>query len=547
MYHQITNGVVTGAEDGFESPVNISAKVVAWHQNAVGVNSGVEHKLPDILKPQRMFNVSYWQDADGVCNGFYAGQQEGVRVGRFIDLRHQDAESFNNGYLHRTPGLLAYSRQYIKCVQQQALSYILGRVFHHNNGVDFENGWQVWWQEAVVPQPGISFYPPEPPAPPKCYTPNPHLLFKGLQVDVDTNLVFTCEYVPPEDPNTILGQVIPYRKVYVVMNSVKLFKKDGMVELPVLSFGIDIDMDSWCWGFTCSVHYSCLNHVASVVYNEPVELIARVNGEDFEVLAESISRNRSWESKSLSIQGRGKSAYLSDPYAPKLNFANTEIKTAQQLMIDALTYNGVSIGWGVDWGVEDWSVPSGVWSVAGTYMDALLSVANACGAFILPHASQNILYVKPRYSAWPWAWPSVPNNQLIQIPSAVVETESIKWETKPNYNGVYVSGVNAGTLALVKKLGTAGDYLDTMVTDSLITSAAAARQRGGTILSQTGRMATISISLPVLPETGIIRPGRLIKYVDSGQTILGMSKSVSVSLQGGPSLRQSIELEVHYG
>jgi hypothetical protein len=99
----------------------------------------------------------------------------------------------------------------------------------------------------------------------------------------------------------------------------------------------------------------------------------------------------------------------------------------------------------------------------------------------------------------------------------------------------------------VKKLGTAGDYLDTMVTDSLITSAAAARQRGGTILSQTGRMATISISLPVLPETGIIRPGRLIKYVDSGQTILGMSKSVSVSLQGGPSLRQSIELEVHYG
>ena len=176
-----------------------------------------------------------------------------------------------------------------------------------------------------------------------------------------------------------------------------------------------------------------------------------------------------------------------------------------------------------------------------------LSVANACGAFILPHASQNILYVKPRYFAWPWAWPSVPNNQLIQIPSAVVETESIKWETKPNYNGVYVSGVNAGTLALVKKLGTAGDYLDTMVTDSLITSAAAARQRGGTILSQTGRMATISISLPVLPETGIIRPGRLIKYVDSGQTILGMSKSVSVSLQGGPSLRQSIELEVHYG
>ena len=537
----------TVAQDKYDLPEAIVSTIVSKDQLAITLNAGVEHKLPGVLKPRRETYVHPWLEGLSICTGAYSGQQDGVGIGNDFRMLGEYGDPVENTYLHKSPGMLVGSRQSVEVIFQPALPFLWGYEQFYDEAVEFETGSQMWWQEAVPPQPGVSFVPPEPPLPPKCYTPNPHLVFKELQEDVDGNLLFVCEYVAPPDPDTILGQVIPYRKVYVVMNSIELFKKEGMVKLPLLAFGLDIDMDSWCWGFSCTVHDSALSHVGSVVTNEPVELVARVNGEDFELLAESISRNRSWESTSLSIQGRGKSAYLSSPYAPNLNFANTEPKNAQQLMVDALTYNGVSLGWGIAWDVEDWGVPSGVWSISGGYMDALLSVANACGAFILPHASQNILYIKPRYPAWPWVWSGVPNNQLIQIPSAVVETESIKWETKPSYTGVYVSGVSAGTLALVKKLGTAGDYLDTMVTDSLITSAAAARQRGGTILSQTGRMAIVSLSLPILPETGIIRPGRLVKYVDNGTDIIGLVKSVSASMQGGPSLRQSIELEVHYG
>lgn len=534
-------GVDARHQDGVAAVVGVQA----YHQLGANIETGVDHLLPPIFQPTTKSYVTPWKDATQVESGADLPHEVGVWISNRFEVFWQDAETVMLNFLHKSPGMTSGARQYMVVPWEQGKSFCFGNTSVYNNPVEVINGWQVWWQNAVVPQPGITFYPPEPPELPKCYTPNPHLVFQGLQVDVDGNLVFACEYVSPIQPPT--QQVIPYRKVYIVMNSVKVFKKAGHIELPVLSFGLDIDMDSWAWGFTASFPRSVLPLIASVVHNQPVELEAEVNGEVFELLAESVSRNRSWQSTSISVSGRGKSAYLHEPYAPRVNFANTTDKTAQQLMIDALTYNGVSLGWGIDWGMDDWLVPNGAWSLQGTYMDAVVAIANACGAFVLPHAANNLLYIKPKYPAWPWNWEDVPLVDLIQIPSAVAETESIKWVNKPAYNGVYVSGVSVGTLALVKKLGTAGDLLAQMVTNSLITSAAAARQLGGTILSDTGRMAEMSISLPVLPETGIIRPGKLVKYVDGASTIIGLVRGNSVSMQGGPQLRQALELEIHYG
>ena len=83
-----------------------------------------------------------------------------------------------------------------------------------------------------------------------------------------------------------------------------------------------------------------------------------------------------------------------------------------------------------------------------------------------------------------------------------------------------------------------------MVTDPLITTAAAARQRGLSILSDTGRQVEIGLRLPVLPSTGIIRPGAYVQYEAEGQTQLGLVRSTNVEV-GLPEVYQSLGVECH--
>jgi hypothetical protein len=46
------------------------------------------------------------------------------------------------------------------------------------------------------------------------------------------------------------------------------------------------------------------------------------------------------------------------------------------------------------------------------------------------------------------------------------------------------------------------------------------------VLADVGRQAMVSLRLPVLPETGIIVPGKFVRYVDGGTTRLGLTRSV---------------------
>lgn len=124
--------------------------------------------------------------------------------------------------------------------------------------------------------------------------------------------------------------------------------------------------------------------------------------------------------------------------------------------------------------------------------------------------------------------------------------EGIEWRTRPDYNRVFVSGQQTGVLGRVTRSGTAGDLLAPMVTDPLITSPIAARQRGTAILADTGRQAIVNLSLPVLAETGVIEPGKFVRYVDGATTRLGITRAVSVSFGAGATdLRQQITVETH--
>lgn len=399
------------------------------------------------------------------------------------------------------------------------------------------------YQDGIVPPPGTSSA-PLPPLPDPCYIPplgdQVHLLFADAAGDTD--LIFICETHTPEPPTGTV--VVPVRSVYIVINNTSLRRVDGNVALPTYNLSLTIDADSWTWGFSASLPASMLSNLQPGVDGLPIELEANINGSLYRLLAEDISRERQFASGVIRVSGRGKSAYLAAPYAPILTFANSAQRTAQQLMADVLTFNNIPLGWDIDWQLEDWLVPAGTWNKQGSYMDALTEIAAAAGAYIQPHPTNQELSVLLRYPVKPWDWLTDVTPDFV-LPSAVTTRESIQWMTKAAYNRVYVSGTRGGVLGRVTRAGSAGDLLAPMVTDSLITSAIAARQRGVSILGDTGRQAMVGLRLPVLSETGVIPPGKFVLYDDAGTERLGIVRSTSVEVSNNADVWQSIAVETH--
>ena len=392
------------------------------------------------------------------------------------------------------------------------------------------------------PPPGISVWViPEPPEPPRCYTPIGHLLFTAL-APASAHLLFFCENhtdPPPADGEPV---VVPVRRVYFVINNVTLHRLPDGLPVPVFSLSLALDAASWTWGFDALLPAAAEALVAPGSNGGPVELVASVNGTPFRVLAESISRERVFGDASIRISGRGRNAVLAAPYAPVMNFQQPQARTARQLMDDVLTLNGIPLGWNIDWGLTDWNVPAGVLTQQGTWMEALVAIASAVGGYLIPHPSDQSIRVRHRYPVAPWEWNTVTPDFV--LPVDAVARESLRWVEKPAYNRVFVSGQDVGVLGQVSRAGTAGDVLAPMVVDALITEAAAARQRGISVLADTGQQIEVSLRLPVLAETGIIEPGAFVEYQDGSVTRLGIVRSTQVEA-GMPEVWQTLGVQSH--
>lgn len=408
---------------------------------------------------------------------------------------------------------------------------------------ELHRDWRTRWQDAMRPPPGRHPVIPvddgeEPPFDP-CYTPNPNLLF-ALRAATDAHLLFFCENHPaPGQGGTV---VVPIRRVYVVLNHVTLHRWPDGVAVPVFTLSLSLDAASWTWGFEASLPAMAESLVAPVDGATPVELVAHVNGTDFRVLAESLSRERAFGEASLRVSGRGRNAVLAAPFAPVLNFANPNPRTARQLMDDVLTVNGVPLGWDVDWGLVDWNVPAGVFAQQGTWIEAVAAIAAAAGGYLLPHPNDTVLRVRHRYPVAPWDWPALTPDLV--LPVDAVSRESVRWLEKPAYNRVFVSGQNAGVLGQVTRTGTAGNLIAPMIVDPLITEAAAARQRGLAVLADTGKQFEVGLRLPVLPETGIVEPGTFIEYQDGSVARIGLVRSTRIEA-GLPEVWQTLGVECH--
>lgn len=544
---QVTQRIVDGAAPGHEDTAATPAGWTTLWRRTQGLPQGVAHRLPPALTPAVQQRSAGHDQATPLrqATGFAhqgATPQRLWRRGGFegASLR-RDATRFRHQDGDRT------RRAARSAPWQGAARRNLGQGSGFTDASAAPRGWRGRYQEAIPPPPGITVrVVPEPPAVPSCYDPSPHLLFVALS-PASIHLRFVCDSgidPPPPDPEDRDPVVIPIRRIYLVMNDVSLRRLPEGTPVPVFSLSLSIDTASWAWGFEAQMPATAEPLVATS--NGPVDLLASVNGTDFRVLAENISRERTFGESSIRVSGRGHNAALAAPYAPVMTFTNLQVRSARQLMEDVLTNDGtatgVSLGWTVDWALTDWNVPAGVFSRQGTRLEALTAIASAAGAYLLPHPAEPRIRVRHRYPTAPWQWSE--RTPDVVLPAEAVMRESLQWREWPAYNRVFVSGQEAGVLAQVSRAGSAGDVLAPMVVDPLITEAAAARQRGLAVLGATGRQIEASLKVPVFESTGLIEPGAFVEYRDGALSRIGLVRSTRLEAQL-PQVWQTLGIQAY--
>lgn len=551
--------LVATVRDSFQNGLDVSVGLTQRMQGGVRMRVTTEVKYQEALRARQAFEER-WQDAARLRNalegryqmglpvrsGFDDGFADATPARRAVADRYQQGVKVRGSFVGRFQDTLR-RRNWTAARYQEAARYFSGSVVSRaqkakRSGLVLD----IRYQDAIRPGAGKWARPPVPPSDP-CYVPNPNLVFVAPW-SADTALVFVCEaHDPGPEPEAVV--VVPVRRVYVVLNTATLYRVNGAVLLPTFGMSMSLDVDSWTWSFSASLPGAALPDLEPDGDGTPVLVEATVNGVAYRFFVEKIARERAFAQDGIRIDGRGMAAELAAPIAPILNFDNAGGLSAQQLMGEVLSLNGVPLpDWTVDWQMEDWLVPAGAWTKQGTYIEALNEIVGAAGGYLQPTPATKSLKALLRYPVLPWDWVGLTPDY--ELPSAAITRESIDWVEKPRYDRVFVSGQSMGVLGNVKRTATAGEIVAPMVTDSLITHATAARQRGGSILANTGRIASYALRMPAgVKDTddisvGIIPPGKFVRYADNGVMKLGITRSVSVDI-GSPDIFQTIGIEVH--
>lgn len=512
----------------------------AWRDVAQQAKTLTDNTESDYQQSERLrvSDVASWQDgirvSDGMRDGFNdlnrshlskrGVWQDGVQVSRL------SADQFIQLLFTRVRSQLPY-----EMADRLSAKSVTGL---HQVAEWLDTVTWIPWEKAVQPRFGKS--PPIKPPKPK---PPEHV--------PDTNLNFVCDVGlirnDRVDLNFSAGQSCPMvkRKVYIVSNEIycKRLSDDAPIEL--VSCQVGIDRDSFAWSFSASVPYTEVDKVAPTV-NGLTEIELGINGLIWRFVVENYGKRSQFAKTDVTIGGRSLTAYLTEPYAAKRDYNHAAPSFAAALA-DAELNRGFEVsGFELDWQLIDdlgWPVPANTLNYQGlTPLQAIQKIAAAGGGYVQSHPSEPTVIVVPDYPIASWQWAGATPNKII-LPD-LVKSESLQWQEKPAYNGVYVEGVTSGVVAFVKRTGTAGENQAETFVDRMTCDQAAARQKGLSILSEGGKQARMSIDLPMHNSIGLLLPSMLIEVSSQWR---GLVRGVSISVQQkGLSITQSVDVERHY-
>lgn len=339
--------------------------------------------------------------------------------------------------------------------------------------------------------------------------------------------------------------------VIFVTNSVSLTRSDDGREIKLLGFSVGIDSNSYAWSFSATVPLSELSKV-DTAHEQRIGVDFTCNGNLWRFVLGSCDDSVSFGESSLTIKGKSRAMLLAHPYATQRGFKFDTAMSARQIADAELNRNGVASGFSLDWqlaGVNGWNVPANTYSYTGkTPINSLQWIAEAAGGFINADMSADILHVLAHYPIPSWEWAA--QTPGITLPMSLITSRSRGRINKPAYNGVTIYGENDnGIGALIKRTGTSGGYQPPMVTSDLMTDTAAAISRGKMILSDTGDIGNIGISMPLVADIGVLKPSTLIG-VNDGESWVGMVRGTTITgrLSSNRALEidQSIDVERHF-
>lgn len=405
-----------------------------------------------------------------------------------------------------------------------------------------------------------------PPPPPARRTPTTHLLFTCpplVQVPGSTALLYRlCDTVappppappppapPPPPPPPGDQLVIDPARFYMSVHTLTLHLLPGLQPLPITEATVSADMGSTGWSLSASGPASLFDALEPVSALQPRRVRLTLDGIQWVFVVDSVSRTEAFGQRGARIAGRSPSALLAAPYALQATRANAAQATAQQLAELALDGTGFTL----DWSLDDWLIPAGVYSHQGTPLAAVQAIAEAAGGHVLSHRSADALLVRHPYPTlaggvpggpWNWTQPTV-QPDVVLAADAVITLGTERRDTVP-VNGVWVSGVNAGVSRLVRRSGTAGDQLAPQQVDPLITADAAAQQRGLAVLGAAGSKHLQQVQLPILVgsgQPGVLDVGQLVQ-VNTTSPWRGRVRAVSARSVFGGQVSQTVALERH--
>lgn len=352
-----------------------------------------------------------------------------------------------------------------------------------------------------------------------------------------------CGYPTPDAPIYILPA-----RFYMAVHSVEAHLLPSLDSIPIYNVTLSADIGSFAWTLSASAPADVFDALAPSG-TLPAQLRITLDGMQWVFVVDSLQRSQQFGQRSTRIAGRSATALMGAPYSRETARLSASPYNAQQLAAQALDLTGVAL----DWALDDWLVPAGAWSHTGTPLAAVQAIAEAAGGYVNSHRSAATLLVRHPYPTLPggipggpWNWGGAFAADVELAPDSII-TSGIERNDGPSIDGVYVSGTTQGVLAHVKRTGTAGGNLASMITDPLITATAAAQQRGLSVLGAAGAKHFVQITLPVLTgssQPGVLDVGQLVQINESAPW-RGRVRSVSVQAAAQSSVRQSITLERH--
>ncbi len=333
--------------------------------------------------------------------------------------------------------------------------------------------------------------------------------------------------------------------VYVMHHSAFLTRVADGAPIDATSLTLSTDWDSVCWSLKAAIGSDASLALLEPTVGGPIIVDALINSHLWRMQIDRTSSGRAFGGNSRSAEGRSVSAQLGAPAAEIKTYTEQDQMTAVQLMEQEL----LNTGWDIDMAATDWLVSAGALSYRDkTPLAVIKSIADAAGAMVQSHMSEQTLLIQPRYSAPPWNWGGV--TAALAIPASMIDKLDSEWDERPFYNAVFLSG---SISAKVLRTGSAGELIAPMVTDPLITATEAARQLGITVLAGSGRWQKYRLELPLFAPPaipGVILPGTIIQVNDGIITWKGLVTAVSVTAsrtRDGLKVRQAIDVERYRG